>query len=187
MGCHCKGQPYVHPAAVALDGGVDVSLHLAVIDNFVESAADLPFTHSKYRPVEVYVFPARKFGMEACSDFQQGCDSTFDPDLSGGGMGDPGEEFQECAFPGAVFTNDGHGLTLADGEVDILEAVHDISLSFHRPVVQLTHFEERVRFAHHAGHHAMEIATEGAGADLSKPIEFREVTDFDNVFHHEFR
>ena len=50
-----KGQPDVHAAAVALDGGLEELIHFRERDDFVEAAGDLPPRHAQDAAVEVDV------------------------------------------------------------------------------------------------------------------------------------
>src|SRR5580704_10851575 len=70
MRCNGKGQPYIHPAAVSLDRGVEISFNAAEIDDLIQFLADLFFPHSQDSSIEIDVFPAGQFRMKSRTDLQ---------------------------------------------------------------------------------------------------------------------
>ena len=170
MCCDGKGQPDIHAAAVSFDGRIDVALHFAVVDDLIESPADLTFAHAQDGTIQIDIFAAGEFGMKSGTYFKEGCDPSADPDLAGRRMCDAREELQQGTLTGTILSDDGHCFSLANGEIDILEAVYDIARAFYGPVVQRTYFKEGVRLAHHPGHHAVQITAEGSGTYLTQPV-----------------
>jgi len=93
MGCHGKGQPDLHPAGVPLDRCVNELFHPGKAHDVVEFAADLGLGHPQDGPVEVDVFPAGEFGMEAGPHLEEASHPTADLGVAAGRLGDPAKDF----------------------------------------------------------------------------------------------
>src|SRR5436309_11409173 len=83
-----EGEAGVHAAGVEFDGGVEEFFGFGEGDDFVEFFGDFGAFHAQDGAVEVDIFAAGEFGVEAGADFQQAADAAFDFDLSFGRVGD---------------------------------------------------------------------------------------------------
>src|SRR5215475_12343890 len=96
-------------------------MNLGEGDDFLEAARDLGSTHSEDCAVEKNVFAASEFGVEPCTNFKQACHTAHDLDLTRGRAGDPGQDFQERAFPRAIAPDDADYIAGGHIESHILE------------------------------------------------------------------
>ena len=71
-----------------LDGGVDVLLDTGEINYFIEFSIDFSYLHAHNGAVQIYVFSAGQFWMEAGPDFEEAGNSPFDLNGSLRGSGD---------------------------------------------------------------------------------------------------
>lgn len=65
MGGQREGEAHVHPARIVFDRGVDEAVHLGESNNPIELTVHLGPPHPEDRAVEVDVFAAGEFGVEA--------------------------------------------------------------------------------------------------------------------------
>ncbi len=121
MCSHCKGQPHVHAAAVALHGGVEEALDLGEGDDLVEAAADLGPTHPQHRATQVNVLAAGQLRVEAGADFEQTPHAAAQPDVAGRRLGDAAEDFEQRRFARAVAADHADDLAGLDLERHVLE------------------------------------------------------------------
>ena len=77
--------------------------------------------------------------MEACADLQQRGYAPTIPDVTCGGGGDMGEEFQQSAFACAILADDADHVTLLHLEADVLECPDIIAMTFGAAVVDLAY------------------------------------------------
>ena len=182
MGGHGKGQAHVHPAGVALDGGVDELLHTGEVDNFVEFLLHLVLAHAEDGAVEVDVLAPGQLGVEAGADLQQAADAAFDLDHAAGGGGHPGEDLEQGAFAGTVAPDDPQGFTLLDSEGDVIQRQDRFADALE--AVLLADLGVGVGLMAQAGPPAVEVAGEGAGADHAEVVTFGQVFYGDDGFGH---
>ena len=67
--------------------------------------------------VQVDVFAAGEFGMEAGADLEEGGDAATGVDAAGGGGGDAAEELEQGALAGAVLADDAEDIAFMDIKV----------------------------------------------------------------------
>src|SRR5262249_9730875 len=89
--------------------------------NFVESAVDFLFAHAEDAAIEVDVFAACEFRMEAGADFQKAADTAVDFDMTGRPLGNLAEDLQQRAFSRAVAADDADDSGGLHLEGDILQ------------------------------------------------------------------
>ncbi len=122
MGGHREGQAQVHAAGIALDGRVDELLHFGEVHDLVELALDLGAAHAQDGAVEVDVFPAGQFRMEAGAHLEQGADPAVDLGVALGGVGDPREDLQQGALARAVAPDHPQHLPLLHVEAHVSQS-----------------------------------------------------------------
>src|SRR5258708_5809795 len=101
MGGDGEGEPNIHAAGIAFDGGVEEFFDFGEGDDFVEFFPDFGAGHAKDCAVEKDVFAASEFGMEAGADFKEAGDAATDADAAFSGFGDTAENFEQSAFASA--------------------------------------------------------------------------------------
>jgi hypothetical protein len=109
-------QAHVHPARVALHGGVDEPLHLRERDDLVELRLDLAPPHPEDGAVQVDVVAAGELGVEAGADLEQRADGAADPSLARGRDGDAREDLEQRRLARAVVADDADRLPPVDPE-----------------------------------------------------------------------
>src|SRR5690606_3665565 len=90
------------------------------IDDLVELAGDLGAGHAEDGAVEVDVFAAGEFGMEAGADLEERADAAADLGAAVGRLRDTSEDLEQGGLAGAVAADDANDLALLDLEVDVL-------------------------------------------------------------------
>ena len=135
--------------------------------------------HAHDGAIHVDVLTAGKLGVEAGADFEEGGDAALILDAAGARRGDVGEELQEGALAGAVLADDAENLALLYFERDITESPDVIGVAFGGAVVGLADLEVRILLAED-GHlpPAVEVVTEGAGADTAEAVHLTDVLEF---------
>ena len=96
------------------------------VDDLVELAVDLGLFHAEDRAVEVDVFAAGQFGVEAGADFEEGADAAAHPDFAFGRLGDAAEDLEERGFARAVGSDDADDGSGLNFEGDVAEGPEDI-------------------------------------------------------------
>ena len=82
MGRNRECEAHVHAATITLDWSVDEFLDFGERDNLIELRLDLLPRHAENRTVEINVFSASQFRMEAGADFQQARDTSVQLDMT---------------------------------------------------------------------------------------------------------
>ena len=77
--------------------------------------------HAVDRAAEIHVLPTGELGMEAGADLEEGADPAARPAHTRGRLGDPADDLEQRALPGAVATDDSERLAFPDDEVDVAE------------------------------------------------------------------
>src|SRR6266404_4340187 len=114
-------QPHIHAARIALDRHLQKLLDLGECHNLIEAAVDFFFAHPEDAAVEVDVFAAGEFGVEAGADLQKAADAAVDFDPAVSGLGDAAEDFQQRALAGAVSADDADHFAGLHFEGDIFQ------------------------------------------------------------------
>ena len=170
VGGHGEGQAHVHPARVALDGGVDVLLHPRKIDDLIELAVHLGPGHPQDGPVEVHILAPGQLGVKAGAHLQQAADAPPHLHQPLGGGGDLREDLEEGALAGAVAPDDAQHLALLDLEADVFEGPDALALAV--AVVGLADPGIGVGLPAQAGPPAVEVARDRARADHAEIVAF---------------
>src|SRR3990170_931670 len=100
MGGNGKGQSYIHSAGVVLHWCIYEFPDLGKIHNRVEFAANLVSCQPNDRSVEIDIFSPGEFLVKTGTHFQEGAHTAEKLCPSKGRLRDPGEDLQQCAFPG---------------------------------------------------------------------------------------
>ena len=120
-GGHAEGQAHLHAAAVDPHRLVHVVANFGKGLNLGHEAADVFRTVTQQLTGHIGVLTARKVGVKAHTQLEQGCNSPRDVHAAGGWLGGAGDHFQQRAFARAVHADDAHGFAGVDGEVDALQ------------------------------------------------------------------
>jgi len=179
--CDGEGEPHVHAAGVALDGGVDeFRLDFGERDDLVEVSVDVGLGHAEDRAVEVDVFPPREFRMKACPHFKQARHVAAHLYNSFCGSRYLGKDLEERRFACAVAADDAQALALLDFEVDVLERPEPFSLADARFLV---YFGPRVGLALEFCGPALDVLPEASVAYDAEAVLFGKVLYFDCGAH----
>lgn len=112
-----------HAGTVVLDGHVHEALEFGEGDDLGEEMVDVARGEAEERAVEIDVFEAGEFGMEAGAEFEEGADAAAGVDLAGVGGHDAGEDLEQGRFAGAVEADQAEGFALLDLEGDVAQGV----------------------------------------------------------------
>jgi len=116
-----EGEADVHAGGVTLDRRVEEFVDGGELDDVIELLEDFASAHAEDGAVEEDVFAAGEFGVEACADFEERADGSEELDGAGGGVGDAGEDFEECGFSCAVAADDAEDFAAVYVEVEVFE------------------------------------------------------------------
>jgi len=174
-----KGQTHIHPAGIALDGGVNELLDPGEVHDLVELAGHLLAGHPQDGAVEIDVLAPGQFGMEPGPDFEQAGDASLDPDPAAGGRGDAREYLEQGAFPCAVAPDDAQYFSLLDGERDILQRPDLFSIAV--VMIGFANLKQWIGLATRPGPPHIQVVRKSPRAKLAQAIDFREILDRNNV------
>ncbi len=121
VGGYSESQTDLHPTGIPLCRSINKFLYTGKVNYFVKLAVNFSFFHSKNGPVEIYIFPACKFGMESSSNFQQARHPTSNFGASNCRLSYPGKYFQQSRFPCTISPNYTQNLPSFDFERDITQ------------------------------------------------------------------
>lgn len=160
-----------HTAAVAFDGGVDITLAAGEVDDFVEFAGNLGLSHAHDGTVHVDILTAGHLGVEAGADLKQGGNAATGLDAASGRGGDTGEELQQRGFAGTILADDANDVALLDLEVDVLQCPDILALTLMGAVVSLTNLQVGIFTAEYVhGPPAVQVMADGAGGDQPQAV-----------------
>src|SRR4029077_7380839 len=106
---------------VALDGRVEEGLELGEGDDLVEALPNLGPAHAEDGAVEEDVLPSGELRVEARPDLQQRADPSGHIRPPGARLGDPREDLQQGALPGAVMTDQADDLAVLDRDREVAQ------------------------------------------------------------------
>ena len=121
MGGNREAQAHGHARRIVLYRSVNEPLQPSKFNNAVELAVDIFFRHAQNCGVEINVFAARQFGVEASTQFQQCGNIAIDRNFALIGPINAGEALQHGAFARPVGANDSNSCTVVHIERDIVE------------------------------------------------------------------
>ena len=121
VGGNREAQAHGHARRIVLYRGVNEPLQTSKFDDAVELAVDIFFRHAQNCGVEINVFAARQFGVEASTQFQQCGNIAIDRNFALIGPINAGEALQHGAFARPVGANDSNSCTVVHIERDIVE------------------------------------------------------------------
>src|SRR5258705_7122235 len=101
-----KRQPQIHSARVMLDWRINKLLNFRKGHNLIEVSCDLVSLHSENGSVKIDVLSPAQLVVKAYSHFQQRTDTAVDIRIPFGRLSDAGKYLEQCAFAGAIATND---------------------------------------------------------------------------------
>lgn len=127
-----EGEAHGHAARISFYGLVEEVSDFSELLDGVESAFGFRMGQAKDSGIEVDVIAAGEFGIEAAAELEQSSDAALNLDDAGGRLEDAGDDLQQGAFAGAIFSDDAEGLSAADGEGDIVEGF-EIAMAFEAP------------------------------------------------------
>src|SRR5947209_5657479 len=113
-----------------LYGSVNELLHLGKFNDFIELLDDLSTSHPEYGAIEKNIFTTAQLRMEAGADFEQASNMAMDFGMSFSRFGNPREDLQQGAFPGAVPANHAYDFAAFDLEGDVLQSPKRLFLFF---------------------------------------------------------
>jgi len=128
-----EGEAEHHTVGIGAERLVDEIVEFGKVDNGFVKIAGLFSSETEKRGIEANVFAASEIGMKAGAEFEERGDAPIDDHIAGGGRSKAGNEAEKGAFTGAVRADDGDGLAVANGKIDVLERVEGV----------------RIRLAHH--------------------------------------
>ena len=184
MGGDGEAEADHHAAGVALDGGVEVALAAAEIDDLVELAGDLGLGHAEDGTVHEDVLATGHLGMEACADLQKGADAAAGTDLTCGGAGDLAEELEQRALAGTVAADDADDIALLDLEADVLQGPYIVARALDGTVVGVADAEIGVFFMSYVDRPpAVEVVAECLGGDKAEAVLLAYIIKFYGCWH----
>ena len=141
-----KRQPHAHTRRIPLYWGVYKLRNFGELDDFFESAVNLPLLHAENRSVDVDVFASSQIRMETGPHFQQARDPAVHFGAPLGWIGDPAQDLQQRALAGTVSSNDSDHVSSIDLEGDVAQCPNHISIVRRRKprqVLDLTEIAQR--------------------------------------------
>src|ERR1044072_65035 len=118
---YSKRESNVHSARVAFHRRVDKLFHFREGDDLIKLAIDFGLAHAEYGAVEVYIITTGQCGVKAGAHVEERTDAPIDLRESARGFRNPGEDFEKCALPSSVMTNDSDDFATFDFERDVVQ------------------------------------------------------------------
>ena len=114
-------QPHVHAAGVFLHRARDELADFGEALDGGHGPVDFGAAQAHDFAVEVDVFAAGEFGVEAGAELEQGGDAAARDDAAGGGLQDAADDLEERALAASIGADEAEGLTLLELEADIAQ------------------------------------------------------------------
>ncbi len=118
-----EGETHHHAGGVGAEGFVDEVADTGELYDLVVLLAGAFTGEAEEGGVEEDILAAGEVAVEAGAEFEECGDAAVDSDIAFIGVGNAGDEGEECALAGAVAANDADGFAFADVEGHVFEGV----------------------------------------------------------------